>query len=1267
MEILLLIIKILIYIFAIIGVLILLYFIFNFFRSKQVNKSVTKDVFKGKLSIFILLLFYFSSFALIGGLTTYNDKEKNAANRLVVTDRNIGQAYLIPGDIALQNYDEYSGEIEQSNKNRDWKNLYYFFFETEDIENDTFYEDFILPLINDEQNYEYLFSDVTFNEYAKIYYYYWCYYYLYSNYPTEDFETLQAEADQFWETSYIGSSFFGNIENIIGIYFFYKNIINPYYNGEDNEDHGDIYNLYGQVDYDIQLQYVYAPPFSNNDNQEGTSPSYLFLGFNGFNDDSDSINFRSNEGEYSKKMNVPIINENFTNLSNSDLLNDVFGADYNEILNNEVIYGDGTNQNPYKVLMIDTYYQANKDFFQNNNNVFTIGPYYFEIVATGWFPNVSYPVHNFDNILTDVNNEQTMMLNNYALANIARGNEDFVIYYGFENLYKKIDSYKDIISGSVSEDIQDQSHFLVQYTERSYQSNFFQNDRYYDYSENNDITSSSNGIVEARANSLLLEVNAEEAFISVFKFIFLIVVIITLVLLIQKRISDSSKNLGTLKALGMSNLKISSSYIIYPIIITTIGAFIALLLAIPVSFYFINILTEHFAIPISTVATFSLNSFLVVYISPLLITCGISFLISYYVLRKPTLKLLQGSYKNKPGFIVIYLGKLIPNSFSFSTSYKIKSLFRSTGKSFILFFAMIFSTLLVALSFSGSTMVSSIISGAENELNYQSFSTLNSDLNYLSFDYQDDSENWYQNVDNNLFDFDFEYSVINWDFSSINGTTGEEKYQQMGEVILNSPYIFNYDLINDQYDISYLSAESLLNYFNFLSNNSEVLSYSDQNFTGTSINNSDLLVISFYFWEYSYLNYLVYAEDQAVSISQFINETISTYDPNLGLISLELLFPKDSSGQIYQDIYIDINFGNYFYNSDQQALAFSDSVEFEEKDSNKKEQFSILSFNDINQINDNVYENIPKLDQAIDNFNNYEQVMDQNDNYYLPIISSDYYYKEIKNIANYEGKDQNGYEIYDGSIEYKDQNGIYKDKEVTFVIVGTYSSYVSNSIYTTRDAISISVNDQLSYIPDFIYSQNFYRQVYSFAISDSLIQQILINDGNYSISIEEILDNNYLLVEQLSIDNDIVFDQIDSAYSLISGLLIIICVFALLVSFVLISITIKVVADNSLNEVSMLKVFGYTNWKATSLVMTSYIIILIVSFVLSISLIFVFLLGLSTLLTNLTGTTYKFILTGSQLTILIVIILSLIIILLIFVYITFAKANPLDAIKQTEE
>lgn len=1261
MEILLLIIKILVYIFAIIGVLILLYFIFNFFRSKQVNKSVTKDVFKGKLSIFILLLFYFSSFALIGGLTTYNDKEKDAANRLVVTDRNIGQAYLIPGNISLQNYDEYSGEIEELNKNNDWKNLYYFFFETEDNTNDTFYEDFIFPIINDEQNYEYLFNDVIFNEYVKVYYYYW-----YLDYPDEDFENLQAEADQFWETSYVGSSFFGNIENIIGIYFFYKNIINPYYNGENNEDHGDIYNLYGQVDYDIQLQYVYSPPFSNNDNEDGTSPSYLFLGFNGLNN-SYSSHLRSKDGQYSEKIDVPIINENFTNLSNQDLLNNVFAADYNETLNDQVIYGDGTNQNPYKVLMIDTYYQANKDFFQENNNVFTIGPYYFEVVATGWFPNVSYPIHNVNNILTDVNNEQTMMLNNYALANIARGNQDFVIYYGFENLYKKIDSYEDIISGPISEDIQDQANYLVWYTERSYQNNFFQNDRYYNYSENNDITISSNGIVEARANSLLLEIQAEKSFISVFRFIFLIVIIITLVLLIQKRISDSSKNLGTLKALGMSNIRISSSYIIYPIIITTIGAFIALLLAIPVSLYFIGILTEHFAVPISTAATFSLNSFLIVYISPLLITCGISFLISYYVLRKPTLKLLQGSYKNKPGFIVIYLGKLIPNSFSFSTSYKIKSLFRSTGKSFILFFAMIFSTLLVALSFSGSTMVSSIISGAENELNYQSFSPLNSNLNYLSSDYQDDSIDWYQNIDNNLFDFDFEYSAINWDFSSVTAITDEGKYQQMGEVILNSPYIFDYDSINDQYDISYLSAESLLNYFNFLANNSDVLSYSDQNFTSSSINNSDLLVISFYFWEYSYLNYLVYANDQAIPINQFISETISTYDPNLGLISLQVLFPNDSSGKIYQDIYIDINFGNYFYNSDQQALAFSDTIEFESSDKDKKEQFAILSLNDIDQINDNMYKNIANLDKAIDNFNNYESTIDQNGNYYLPIILSDYYYKEIKNIANYEGKDQNGYEIYDGTIEYKDQNGIHKNKEVSFVIVGTYSSYVSNSIYTTRDAISISVDDQLSYIPHYIYSQNFYRQVYSFAISDSLIQQILINGGDYSISIEEILNNNYLLIEQFSVDNDIVFDQIDSAYSLISGLLIIICVFALIVAFVLISITIKVVADNSLNEVSMLKVFGYTNWKATSLVMTSYIIILILSFVLSISLIFVFLAGLSALLTNLTGTTYKFILTGLQLWILIAIILGLIIILLIFVYVTFAKANPLDAIKETEE
>ncbi|BDV03293.1 MAG: hypothetical protein HPPSJP_0140 [Candidatus Hepatoplasma scabrum] len=1245
MEYLLLIIKILIYIFSIIGVLILLYFILNFWKTKQVNKSVSKDVFKGKLSIFILLLFYFFSFGLIGGLTTYNDKEENAANKLVVTERNIGHGYLIPGNVSLQDYDEYSGSSSEGIQNRNWKYLYEDFFDT-DYDGDNFYENFILPLINNEQNYQYLFDNFTFEEYTKTYYYYWYQYYLNDSFPIDDFDTLKIEADQFWEESDDGSSFFGDIQNIIGINLFYKNIISA--SNQQNPD--SIYNLYGQVDYDIQLQYVYSSPFTD-DEIAGSSPSYLFLGFNRIEDSF----LRSETGEYSSKIDVPIINQNFTNLSDQQLLNDVFGADYDN--SNESIYGNGTNQNPYKVLMIDSYYQANKDFFEDNNNLFTVGPYYFEVVATGWFPNVSYPVHNINNILTDVDNEQTMMLNNYALADIAAGKQDFVIYYGFEDIYQKTDSYEDIILGPISDDIEDQAYYITDYAEGNYRGNSFGNNTYYDYSYNNEINNDTgNDIVAARADAFLLEVKADQSFTAVFRFIFLIVVIIILILLIQKRINDNSKNLGTLKALGMSNLKISSSYILYPIIITTIGAFIALLLAIPVGMYFVNIITSYFAIPISTSATISLNSFLIVYISPLLITCGISLLISYYVLRKPTLNLLQGAQKNKPGLITIYLGKLIPSSFSFSKSYKIKSLFRSTGKSVILFFSMIFSTFLIALSFSGSTMVSNVIDEVGDEINYQSLSILNSDLKYLPSYYQDDSEDWYQNINDNSLDLNFQYSAIYWDFSEINASTTEDKYQQMGDIILNADYIYSYDQINNQYDISYLSAESLLNYFKFLQNNPDLISYSDQNFTGTNVSNSDLLVISFYFWQYSYLNYLSDANNSKISVNQFISETLSIYDPNLGL---------DSFSENYQDNYIDISFGNYFYNSDQQALLFSDNIKFETEDEN--DTYRLLSLNDINQINDNMFKNIPELDKAITDFNNYPQdEVDANGNYYLPIITSDYYYNKIKNVAQYQGVDQYGYETYQGRIEYKDQNTDTKQKNVTFVIIGTYESYITNSIYTTRDAISLTVDDQLSYIPYLIYSQDFKRQVYSFAFSSSLIDQIIINDGNYNISLEQILNDNYAFIEQLSIDNDLVFDQVNAAYSLVSGLLIIICAFAFFISFVLISITIKVVADNSLNEVSMLKVFGYTNWKATSLVMTSYIIILAISFIVSISLIFVFLLGLSTILTNLTGTTYTFVLTGLQLAFLIAIILILIVVLLVFVYITFAKLNPLDAIKRTE-
>jgi hypothetical protein len=313
-----------------------------------------------------------------------------------------------------------------------------------------------------------------------------------------------------------------------------------------------------------------------------------------------------------------------------------------------------------------------------------------------------------------------------------------------------------------------------------------------------------------------------------------------------------------------------------------------------------------------------------------------------------------------------------------------------------------------------------------------------------------------------------------------------------------------------------------------------------------------------------------------LSALQFIEETLINYNPALGLESLSGIFVDDNLGiDYYQDIYVDINFGNYFYNSDQQSIIFSDQIEFETEDDN--ESFSLLSLNDIEEIENNMFHNIPDLTKAIDNFEAYQQnEVDQNGNYYLPIITSQYYYNQIKEIANYEGESQ-GHETYSGEIRYKDQSGNRKSKEITFVIVGTYGSYVSNAIYTTRDAISKSVNDQLSYIPYIIYSNDFYKQVYSFAFSYSLIQQILINNGDYDVSIEEILNNNYSIIEQATLDNDIVFRQIDSAYSLISGLLLIICAFAFFVAFVLISITIKVVADNSLNEVSMLKVFGYTN------------------------------------------------------------------------------------------
>ncbi|RKX65733.1 MAG: hypothetical protein DRP42_04275 [Tenericutes bacterium] len=106
--------------------------------------------------------------------------------------------------------------------------------------------------------------------------------------------------------------------------------------------------------------------------------------------------------------------------------------------------------------------------------------------------------------------------------------------------------------------------------------NGFENDRGFDpYFTFNTLES-------VRFYSIFSQVHYANRTNLVMSMIFLGIVTFVLILLISKRIKDSSKQIGTLKALGMKNSSIASSYILSPLLIILFGTFIAIAISIPV-------------------------------------------------------------------------------------------------------------------------------------------------------------------------------------------------------------------------------------------------------------------------------------------------------------------------------------------------------------------------------------------------------------------------------------------------------------------------------------------------------------------------------------------------------------------------------------------------------------------------------------------------------------------------------------------------------------
>ncbi|BDV02128.1 MAG: hypothetical protein HPAVJP_0170 [Candidatus Hepatoplasma vulgare] len=1205
-----LIIWIIIIILSIISIMAFLLFIIKFKKNALIYKSIFTSLFKSVTSVIIIIVFYSVTFSLIGTFYSYSEQIEESLYPLIIDSK--------PNQV------NYAGitlnSLEDDNDN--YNNL--FEFSISRLNSDFDIGDVILETDED-----------LINEYDLF------------------FES-EYSISNFWGN--YGSLYFQNIENFIASLVFETTFSN-FNDGlidDEIDDNGSNY----EIVYNFFPHYIYQPVVSDSYNE-----IYFLMGYNQFQTKWSPL-FRYSGKNNNYVIDNIIITEYAPGYDDETIENELtqVGDSYDE---------NGTKNSPFKIIIQEEYLDANDiDLSKEGENILKINDYYFEIMASACFSNVIAPVYSSTNFITDFSSQSTFLMNPESLVKITNGKLEYSFDFGFTDFYDKADNiyyYRDMgLDEDNHSEIYDRTYELEDYIYDSTKTNNIPivSDRSINLDDVGMITGENYSLNSYRTNGVLDELNNETIFANVFMYIFLIIIVFVLILLIQKRVKDYSKQFGTLKALGLNRHEASVSFIMYPLVIILVAGFIALLLSIPLQMYTLGLFHSFFSLPGLTFGFSFWSVFYVVFL-PALILFGIAVIISNYILRKSPIDLLSNKINDDPSAIVVYSGKLVPKNASFSYAYKFKGLSRAWGKSLLLLFAVFIATALTSLSFAARNIITNTQELAAEGFNFEYYSSINEtkyeydfyDLNEQEGDYKSNQDPLYNDE---LLTFN-EINQIESDISS----NPDIVYQDLGEVILNPINGTNgieTEVVSNNVVNYYIPKEALLNFCIVIDLFEESNYYS-------------LLTTPWEGSEYSAIDFLNISNLFSINIDLSLNKMGSelTFDDVLN----EIINGADVSS--YLDYAPDIVFKDIYYDSLNQALATGGNVKFEYIDEEDSEnrfnidydsvRLNIFKYSDsINKVYELPQESYQKLVEQEDLVDQYGELD------YIPVVVDSFTFNYLRVLApgifTYDESDQS-YNTDELFLTDKD-NEIYR--EPISVKVFPYQSNLAVGFTTTEKLIQNYSGWNFLTNMNKIYYQNIYWTSYltptqeeTFKPPQTLtivpINQYASENNGETLTFEEYIDNSKSL-ETAPLSKKSISNQTDFLYELVNGFLLLLSLFSLMVALILTVIAIKDVNDKSKKEVAMLKAIGYSNWKSTSLVLTPYIIIIIIGFILSIPFAFLMLFGISNVLNNLTGTSFTFAVNSIQWIYITIFIVGLLLILLMMAYNAFRKTNPLDAIKE---
>lgn len=168
-------------------------------------------------------------------------------------------------------------------------------------------------------------------------------------------------------------------------------------------------------------------------------------------------------------------------------------------------------------------------------------------------------------------------------------------------------------------------------------------------------------------------------------------------ILVSKILKNEKVQIGVLKALGYSSQEVTLPYVLLLLIIglpmLILGYIGGVLAAGPMQDFYL----EFYLLPSGPIRT-HFAVFLMAVLVPLSFILGVSFVMIYKMLAKDTIDLLKVGEKEKMTKLGKLIGKLLSKT-SAQTKFKYTFIFKNTGKFVVFFWGIMFSTMLILLSF----------------------------------------------------------------------------------------------------------------------------------------------------------------------------------------------------------------------------------------------------------------------------------------------------------------------------------------------------------------------------------------------------------------------------------------------------------------------------------------------------------------------------------------------------------------------------------------